>query len=264
MGCFFGNQPGHAYLIGKFHAQQVNLQIQYWSDSEIDARVDPTVSGELDQDNVSLVIAPAQAAQIKASGFKFMAARSDPAVLLPQIPASWAKLQKVNAKINNFVSNPVNPAYLSPVNRSPAPPDANGDSAYVSREYPGHQFPEGGDVYDFSHLAPGWTTDSMQLFSYDQDSCPYVLTYRHTFGTAFSEWLGDNIRVWWTTTSCSGFYPNPFLGGIPSYTYSNNTGLYYALNVWVRGPRCTDPHTGSAQQKCMQNVISCGSENCGG
>src|SRR5207245_5987312 len=82
-------QTGHAYLVGQFNAQQINLETAYWSDSEIDARVDPKTSGELDQDNVSLVITPAGAAQIKASGFKFVAARSDPAVFLPSIPQAW-------------------------------------------------------------------------------------------------------------------------------------------------------------------------------
>jgi hypothetical protein len=259
-GCQFGSQSGHAYLIGKFHAQQVNLQIQYWSDSEIDARVDPSVSGELDQDSIFLIIAPPQAAQIKAAGFKFMAARSNP-VLLPNIPSSWATLQTVQAKINNFSSTPIVPAYVSPVHGSPAPQAANGDSAYASRYQFGHKFPEGDDVYDFSNLAPGWTTDSMQLFTFDQDNCPWVVTWKQTVGTAFSEWLGDNIRVWWATTSCSGFQPSVL--GIPMSTYSNSTGSYYALDVWVRGPRCTDPYTGNAQPMCVQNVIRCGSESCG-
>lgn len=259
-GCLFGTQPGHAYLIGKFHAQQVNLQIQYWSDSEIDARVDPNASGELDQDNVFLIIAPAQAAQIKAAGFKFMAARSNP-VLLPNIPSSWATLQTVNAKINNFVSQPVAPSYLSPVNTAPAPSIANGDSAYAYRALFNHKFPGGDDIYDFSRLAPGWTTYSMQMFSFDQDNCPWVVTWKQTVGSGFAEWLGDNVRVWWTTTSCSGFFPSPL--GIPMATYSNSTGSYYALDVWVQGPRCTDPYTGNAQPMCMQNVIRCGSETCG-
>jgi hypothetical protein len=263
-GCLFGTQAGQAYLIGKFHAQQVNLQIQYWSDSEIDARVDPNASGELDQDNVFLIIAPAQAAQIKAAGFKFMAARSDP-VLLPNIPSSWATLQTVDAKImtglKTFTFTPIHPAYVSPVNRSPAPKSANGASVYVYRSEWGHKFPEGDDVFDFSRLAAGWTTDSMQLFSFDEDNCPWVVTWRQTLGTAFAEWLGDNVRVWWATTSCSGFFPS--VVGIPMATYSNSTGSYYALDVWVEGPRCTDPYTGNAQPMCMQNVIRCGSESCG-
>ena len=263
-GCLFGTQPGHAYLIGKFHAQQVNLQIQYWSDSEIDARVDPSASGELDQDNVFLIVAPAQTAQIKAAGFKFMAARSDP-VLLPNIPSSWATLQTVDAKVmtglKSFTTKPIHPAYVSPVNGAPAPQSANGASAYAYRSEWGHKFPEGDDVYDFSRLAPGWTTYSMQMFTFDEDNCPWVVTWKQTVGTAFSEWLGDNIRVWWATTSCSGFQPS--VVGIPMATYSNSTGSYYALDVWVEGPRCTDPYTGNAQPMCVQNVARCGSETCG-
>ncbi len=258
-GCQFGNQPGHAYLVGKLHAQQVDLQVQYWSDNEIDARVDPNISGELDQDNISLVIAPAQAPQIKATGFKFMAARSDPAVLLPSIPSSWVDLQKVTAQVKQFNPPTVPANYSSPAAGGLVPPAANGDSAYVSREFAA-KFTEGGDWYHFNHLASGWTTDSMQFSSYDEDSCPYIVTYKETIGKASAEWIGDDIRVWWANTSCSGFMPSPL--GIPLAVYTNHTGSYYALNVWVRGPRCTDPLTGNAQQKCIQKVKQCGNETC--
>jgi len=260
-GCFFGNQSGQAYLIGKFRAQQIKLQIQYWTDSEIDARVDPNTSGELDQDNVSLVIAPAGAAQMKAPGFKFMAARSDPAVLLPSIPSSWAKLQLVNAKLNTFASNPVQPYYQSTASAGSVPQVASGSSVYVSRYFE-HKFSPGSDYYDFSQLASGWTTDSMQFSSYDEDSCPWVVTYKQSFGNAFPEWSGDNIKVFWSDTSCSGFMPHLILG-IPAAIYADHTGSYYALNVWVRGPRCTDPYSGKAQPQCMQNVQMCGNETCG-
>lgn len=258
-GCQFGSQPGHAFLIGKFHAQQVDLQIQYWSDNEIDARVDPYISGELDQDNVSLVISPAQAPQIKAMGFKFVAARSDPAVLLPSIPSSWVDLQQVTAQNKQFNPPKVSASYSSPAAGGSVPQAANGDSAYVSR-YFGAKFPEGADWYHFNHLASGWTTDSMQFSSYDEDSCPWVVTYKQTIGNGFAEWIGDDIRVWWANISCSGFMPSPL--GIPLATYSNHTGSYYALDVWVRGPRCTDPFTGNPQQKCIQNVKQCGNETC--
>jgi hypothetical protein len=254
-GCLFGNQSGHAYLIGKFRAQQINLQIQYWTDNEIDARVDPNISGELDQDNVSLVIAPAGAAQMKAPGFKFMAARSDPAVLLPSIPSSWAKLQPVSVTLpNHFYPQTVPVSYSSPANV----PQATGDSAFVSR-YFGQKFPTGADNYDFSQLASGWTTDSMQLLTFDGNYCPWVVTYKESFGNAFVEWIGDNIRVFWSDTSCSGFLPDPFT----PLNYSNRTGSYYALNVWARGPRCTDPYNGKPQAQCIQNVINCGNETCG-
>jgi hypothetical protein len=258
-GCQFGSQPGHVYLIGKFHAPQVDLQIQYWSHNEIDARVDPNISGEIDLNNVSLVIAPTQAPQIKAMGFKFVAARSDPAVLLPSIPSSWVKLAQVNAQNTNFNPPKVPPVYSSPAGGGSIPQAATGDSAYVSRFYTA-KFPYGADWFLFNQLAPGWTTDSMQFSNYDQDVCPYIVTYKQTFGNAFAEWVGDNIHVFWEDTSCSGFMPGPL--GFPMAVYSNHTGSYYALNVWVRGPRCTDPYTDNPQQKCIQNVKQCGNETC--
>jgi hypothetical protein len=117
----------------------------------------------------------------------------------------------------------------------------------VSRFFNGQKFDPTGqyDVYDFGQLAPGWTTDSFQLNTYDQ-YCPYVITYRHTFGTFKGIWDSrGNIVVWLSDTTCSGFNPlSPFL----TYNYQNWTGSYYALQVWVNGPRGTDPFTDQRAQ----------------
>ena len=263
-GCFFGVSTGQIYLVGKFNALKINLLPTFWTDNEIDARVDSNVAGELDQENVSLVIVPPNAQQIKLSGFKFYAVRSDPAVLLPSIPQDWAwlSMQGGNVLFKVEAQNEVT-AYLSPVT-SDAPPSAQGTTAYVARWDAGSKFQPVSDLFFFDKLAPGWNTDSFQLLPFDRPpNCLGVVTYKETFGTWDPEWDGDNIRINWADTSCSGFIPEPPLFPLVVSTYSNITGTAYALNVWARGPRCTDAYTGQLQQQCVQNVRNCGKESCG-
>ncbi len=263
-GCFFGTNTGQAYLVGKFNALKVNLQPTYWVDDEIDARVDPNIAGELDQDNVSLVIAPVNGQQIKGNGFKFYAVRSDPAVLLTSIPQSWVWLSIVGGNILDHVQQPnVDIEYSSPV-ISDDPPDAQGWSAYVGRGNDNGKFDPLADYYSF-YMAPGWSTDSFQLLPFDRPpGCGGVVTYKQTFGTWDPEWdVGDAIRVNWADTSCSGFVPQPPVFPLFVTTYSNVTGSAYALKVWARGPRCTDLYSGKLQQQCVQNVRNCGNETCG-
>jgi hypothetical protein len=261
-GCFFGTAMGKAYLVGKFNALEVALQPTYWVDNEIDARVDPNVAGELDQDNVSLVVAPVKGQEIKAGGFQFYAVRSDPAVLLPYIPQNWVWLSAVGGNVINVVNQPnVGIKYSSPVT-SDDPSDAQGWTVYVGR-WSNSKFDPLEDYFHF-YLATGWTTDSFQPLLYDNPvGCGGVVTYRQSFGTWDPEFDGNDIRVHWTDMSCSGFVPQPPVFPLIVTTYTDNTASQYALKVWVRGPRCTDPYSGKLQPQCVQNVRSCGSETCG-
>jgi hypothetical protein len=263
-GCFFGTNTGQVHLVGKFNALKIDLLPTFWTDNEIDARLDPNVAGELDQDNVSLVVAPPNGQQIKIGGFKFYAVRSDPAVLLRSLPQEWAWLSMEGGNVLNKTEaqNEVT-VYLSPVTSS-APPSAQGTTVYVARWDAGTKFKPVSDLFFFDKLAPGWNTDSFQVLPFDNPpGCPGVVTYKETFGTWDPEWDGDNIRINWPDISCSGFIPEPPVFPLVVTTYSNVTGSAYALNVWARGPRCTDAYTGQLQQQCVQNVRNCGKENCG-
>jgi hypothetical protein len=67
------------------------------------------------------------------------------------------------------------------------------------------------------------------------------VTYREDFGTWDWDWAEDNpnnIRGYLSDTTCSGFF-----AGMPLENYQNWTGSYYALQVWVSGPRGLDPLT---------------------
>lgn len=101
-GCGFGNAPGQVALSGNFAAPGGHVAMlpyhplgapgapgwgSHWSDSRIEAMVDPNVSGELDIANVSLVVIPANGAPVQRANFAFRARRGSP-VLLSNVPAS--------------------------------------------------------------------------------------------------------------------------------------------------------------------------------
>jgi hypothetical protein len=240
VGCSFGdpspNNKVYIYGTGSF---QGNFNIKFWSENSIALSLDPAISGYPDLDNLTLVIQRSDGQQAQKGGFKFYAARAT--VPLNTIPSSWVTLASLAYRFKTMSAQ-----YSSPPSSDPGP-GSSGGAAYVSRFFNGQKFDPTGqyDVYKFGQLAPGWTTDSFQLNTYDQ-YCPYVVTYRQTFGTFKGMWDSrGNIVVWLSDTTCSGFNAaSPFL----TYNYQNWTGSYYALQVWVNGPRGTDPFTDQRTQ----------------
>jgi|GEM_PF-2405048 len=256
-GCSFGNQsptndPGptdyvHIYGgTGSFHGK---FAIKFWSDNEIDVSLDESLTGFPDLNNITLVVERRDGQQTEKSGFNFYAARQW--APLTTIPQSWVTLAPFPVDWSTNFSSP--PASRSTLYPKPAiyPPGPSAGSAYVSRSVDGGKYESlsgVSDYFDFSHLAPGWTTDPSdqqhpaEFFSYDQ-YCPsgagWTVTYKQSFGTWNAEWDGNNIRVGLSDTTCSGFYG--FLAGADNY--QNWSGSYYALQVWVIGPRGTDPLT---------------------
>jgi len=93
-GCGFGTTPGQIYLSagrsgfpahnGRVLLVPTNGQTwgNQWSDTFIDAQVDPTVSAEFDQDNVNLIVEPSTGTPAQASGFSFYAKRGSPIPML--------------------------------------------------------------------------------------------------------------------------------------------------------------------------------------
>ena len=233
-GCSFGSQDAkntvYIYGTGTF---QANFNIKYWSDNSIVLSLDPTVTGYPDLDGVSLVVQRSDGQQTQQGGFKFYAARKT--VPLATIPQSWVKFATFTYRFKTMDA-----VYSSPPAAAPDGPGPSAGTAYVSRFINGQKFDPIGDfdLYDLSKLAPGWTGDSFQISSYDQ-RCPYVVTYRQTFGAFKGVWdAGGNPVVWLSDTTCSGF-----LSTMPWVNYQNWTGSYYSVQVWVSGPRGVDPFT---------------------
>ncbi len=222
-GCNFGDSQGQGHLNGPFAHGQVQLQIEFWTDTQIVAKVDPMISGEQDHDNVILVIAPSSGPQAQALGFKFYAAREE--VELVQIPQSAITL----ATVSDNKWRDITPEYVTPSDRFP------GASARVSRSDGDSSFGAGLDYYDFSGLAPGFTTSNMQLqYSvWTASSC-------YSGGTLYEDknfnvaWDGDNIRLNFGYFHCHA--PSVGLVGGEEIAFSQ-----YGLSVWVIGPRGIDP-----------------------
>jgi hypothetical protein len=272
-GCSFGSQAPttdqaptdwvHLYGSGSFFGK---FSIEFWNDNEIDVSLDSSISGFPDLDNLTLDIKRADGQETRKGGFKFYAARETVSLAAPQ---SWAKLAELRSDdgttmatdfsrgcgfcwtahegnpkegIDQNQSNDLYANSSSPVLKS---------GIFVSRFYDGKKFKPSGqyDYFDFSRLAPGWTiTDpsdarhQAQLFTFDQ-ACIWVVTYREAFGTWSAAWDGTGIRVGLSDMSCSGWNAGDIIGD-----YQDRTGSYYALQVWVTGPRGTDPVTDKPTQ----------------
>lgn len=253
-GCSFGEQAPtsdqsptdwvHVYGgTGSFYGK---FAIRFWSDNEIDVSLDESISGFPDLDNLNLVVKRADGKQTQKGGFKFYAARQT--VLLQTIPQSWAKLYHFPDTWSSNYSSPPASGFLYPKPAISAPGPSAG-SAYVSRSADGQRFDITlpiYDYYDFSHLAPGWTTDSFEIDPYEA-SCPadsgWTVTYKQSFGTWTGDWDGNNVRVGLSDTSCSGFWAPCVAAPWTCQNYQNWSGSYYALKMWVTGPRGTDPLT---------------------
>ena len=261
-GCSFGNQAPtndtgptdwvHIYGgVGSFYGK---FAIKFWSDDEIEVSLDESLSGFLDLNNLNLVVKRADGQQAQREGFKFYAARQT--VPLLSIPQSWAKLTVLpeigaghDAMALFYSSPPASASAASyPVPAIP-PPGPSAGSAYVSRSFNGGKFAASGrfDLYDLGHLAPGWNPDSFGVTPYEQ-ACPadygWVNTYKQSFGNWGGGWQGNYILVQLSITSCSGFYGPCVVAPWTCQNYQNWSGSYYALQVWVTGPRGTDPITG--------------------
>jgi hypothetical protein len=240
-GCNFGDdKPGRkAWIYGLgFHA---DFQIEAWTDDLIVMKLGENISGVLDQDNLQLVVHRADGKETHAGGFKFFAAR-DEGVLLRYIPPGWQKLdwnitgqthwsEHPSLRSNTPVSGPYVPSQAARVT-----------SIYVTREM-GDKFAPGSDSFDLGQLPKGWVVQSVSWTTFPAN-CPYIVTYRQTFGQWNVNWSATGIQLSWADTSCSGFMPNPLLG-FPTSAYQNRTQSSYALTVLVSGPRGTEsllPH----------------------
>jgi len=243
-GCSFGNAGSadkvYIYGTGSFRG---NFAINFWSDNSIVVALDESISGYPDLSNINLVVQRNDGQQTEKQGFKFYATRQ--IVPLSTIPSGWANLATFTSGFKTMT-----PQYFSPATSAPHSPTPTG-TAFVSRFYDGQKFDPTTqantvDWYDFSHLAPGFTTDSFQVTTYPQ-SCPYVVTYKQDFGTWRWYWgngnSANNIYILPADTTCSGFNADSMILGIPVNVYQNWTGSYYALQVWVNGPRGIDPVT---------------------
>lgn len=86
-GCGFGTTPGKIYLLGQFPAHGGKIMLEpfhasatslrnltwgsQWSERQIDAEIDPRLSGELSESHIALVIETSTGATLRAFGLNF-------------------------------------------------------------------------------------------------------------------------------------------------------------------------------------------------
>ena len=233
-GCFFGDAPGIVQLEARYGGDQtsavppISMQLDStppgaWSDHEIRVHLDTNLKGIPDS-SVTLVIYPTTHQRIALHGCRFIATRGRPQ-LLSVIPAAWVHLYPsgVGARSIRHLE------YVSPTETSRLVPA--GASAFVVRSDP-EQFGIGRDIYDFSHLNPGWVVESVQLQTYSL-SCPEVAAPVQSSGGWEAAWTPLGVSIGLQETVCPSTAP-------PSFALNISISRY-AIRVWVVGPVGTQP-----------------------
>ena len=167
VGCHFGSSKGTLQLEGAFRHGNVSFEIDSWSDTLIKARVNPSLTGEVDLDNVTLDIIPTGRSQAgKFPGHSFYAAREQ--VNLQAFPASRVAL----ATVMSTEGYPVKAVFSSPYQSTGAQSKASASNAAagVDRNFP-IRFNPGVDVWDLNGLAPQFSPVSFQLSRWALEVC---------------------------------------------------------------------------------------------
>lgn len=167
-GCGFGNTPGSIYLTAgasSFPAHNGRVLLfpskgqtwgNQWSDGFINAQVDPNVTGEMDESNVSLVIEPANGGSVVANGFSFYAKRGAPFPLSTGAPISLTGIPQGDASVALFPSG--NRYWHSPPNQGDCWCELENGWVFSVERWGGNR---GTDVFDLK-LRPGFVIDSAQ------------------------------------------------------------------------------------------------------
>jgi hypothetical protein len=213
-GCHFGDVPGHVALTGPFSKGKIDLAVDTWSDAGIVVHVPGDVSGEFDQDNVTLALT-ISGMPLQAPGFKFYAARDE--VLLSSIPANEAALAGPKLR-PNF------PFFQSP-----------GFGTFDVQRNAGSTFGPGTDYLSFDGLQRGFVPAAFQASRYaplTADQCNYMVN-RARMQISFdgqwnAQWDGNRLRIDWPVGHCSA----------QGY---NEWAAWYGAKIWVIGPRGIDP-----------------------
>jgi hypothetical protein len=208
VGCGFGKTPGSVYLQagpdgfpGHNGKLLFPVKLWGWTDNAILATLDPNISGELDQSNVTLVVASGTSSNstASASGGSFYALRGAP-ILLPSIPQNEASLYSLGS-----------PWLLSPVTNYYG---LNGTLGVMRQGLPANSV-AGQDDFNLK-LLPGFVVDSTQTVILVSDTNSNVTAQSaNVNGTAI-------IVTYPITASGSGSSANYY--------------SLYALKIWVRGP----------------------------
>jgi len=269
-GCGFGAQEGQIYLSGAVSNGRINLVVRsgHWSNTQIEASVQPGLTGVLDG-WPDLIVAPAGTPAVKFPNSRFYAQRQS--VLLPNIPQQYANLANVPVGDGSQDSGTMycagpdlmklfpciafNAGYkldgmtngVDHRNDAKSWPVSNA----VDREGGRQQFDSGQDIYDLSYMAPGFQIDDASVFWYawTSDVCegwssdafpkkPGDSVWYETLGHySWQSKTKTKIVVDWGVDHCAWRW----LGMFKVDDWYNSG---YSLQVYVKGPIGVDPWTG--------------------
>jgi hypothetical protein len=260
-GCGFGNTPGAVYLMGvkqqanppqgfnqpppPLHSDWVQFvlagtqkhQTQLsWSDTQIEATVDPNTSGFYDSSSATVVVVPGGSTlpQIQAHNFSFLAARADQTLKsLPRTILGARSLNQISivnsgsslafSQVNDSSGNKVAAQAVIPSDGSLILP---GHTIAVVREDNAAPFPGDSDSFDFTPgLNTGFELKDVQFFHADltQSNCSSSGPFAAN-GNWNTSWYDKRFHVSWQEQSCG-----------------KSAISAYAMDVTVEGPRGVSP-----------------------
>ena len=239
-GCSFGdpgpNSKVYIYYQDTFHQ---GFQIQEWNENGIKLNLDPSLSGLLDHDNLTLVVQRSDGKQATKNGFKFYASRAT--TRLARIPSASFSLNHFTLSQTSNLSPPL---YTSPSSPSVAPRiggwttevEWTASDGFATTMDPGE------DIYQFKQLQPGFSADSAQMTWVNLDCGDYQFV--NLGGNFGLQWVGDDLHATWQAQYCK---PVGCGGAFQTDCFVSPPSSNYAVNVWATGPRGVDPWTGKPQ-----------------
>lgn len=219
----------------------LQFQILEWHDNWIHLQLDWNRTGLFDQDNLTLVVQRADGKQADKGGFKFYAARET--LKLDRIPRGYFSLDKfTTSNYSNWTD-----IYNSPASKTDgygfggmtAEVQWDENLPFIKGNFGTAGLPSAGtDIYDLSHLQPGFVATAASIGWYNAD-CDVMGGSLITAGNFGAEFKGSQLWVAWQGQNCKNVQCGGFMQGDCFWS-----PLTYGLDVWVEGPRGIDPWTG--------------------
>jgi len=209
--------------------------VESWSDTVITGKLNGALTGEPDQNNVSLVIVPSGSPSVaRLSGFRFYAMRE--VVTLRTFPQAGVHMASITASDGKAVQANYASPFSSTFNGQPTGTFTGG----VSRgNY--YRFSPGTDTWDLSGLAPGFAPVSFQLGYWTFDGCligilptDETLYYDGKWGARWDPQNSNRIIVDFAELHC---HRSQALMQLED-DYSDSE---YALTITVVGPKGVSP-----------------------
>lgn len=290
VGCSFGqSDPGNSAYIFGVNGFKANLNIDFWSDSGVTVHLDPWLAGVLDQDNVTLVVAPAGKQPFSKSGYKFYAARGMPAPdgSDQEIALAYNSMPESKVALVNATNFPAGFDQIAPSATSVFPSfsfQGTPVAGWVFRYLYGHadriavfrgadcyindiglngaacQQPDldklvKTDVWNFNRLTPGFAISSYNLYYADIDPASLCGVWTDLP----DDHSGSTNGIWDFNLNQSNQIDvawRVYVCHDSEFGTRDNFAdqSAYGLAVWVMGPRCVNPWTGQKDQACMAKV----------